>query len=252
GDRRFNFNKDYFGPITIPKRGESVILDDQSIALYDRIIRIYENNYFKTIPQFIGDFRGLEKMKEWSDNYKGIPQGKPAHLSSLNNIVVRMNAGLYLHSMPDNLAEYLRTPEQKKATLKLDDLMDLEADAKDFLDGVVEEEQRSLADLAQKLNPSFVNASTGNVDLEAIEAYYNDLEHTVYIINDQLTNQYEFKLDYYFMMGDNRDNSADSRFWGFVPEDHIVGKAIFIWFSMDANKSWFSKIRWSRLFSTIE
>jgi signal peptidase I len=58
-------------------------------------------------------------------------------------------------------------------------------------------------------------------------------------------------MDYYFMMGDNRDNSADSRFWGFVPEDHIVGKAVFIWFSIDQAKSWFSKIRWRRLFSTI-
>ena len=53
------------------------------------------------------------------------------------------------------------------------------------------------------------------------------------------------------MMGDNRHNSADSRFWGFVPEDHIVGKAVFIWMSWDTNGSFFSKIRWSRLMNVI-
>ena len=58
-------------------------------------------------------------------------------------------------------------------------------------------------------------------------------------------------MDYYFMMGDNRHNSQDGRFWGFVPEDHIVGKAVFIWLSLDKDKSFFSKIRWSRMFRLI-
>jgi signal peptidase I len=53
------------------------------------------------------------------------------------------------------------------------------------------------------------------------------------------------------MMGDNRHNSLDSRYWGFVPEDHIVGKAVFVWMSLDYNASLFSKIRWSRVFRTI-
>lgn len=63
---------------------------------------------------------------------------------------------------------------------------------------------------------------------------------------------YTFKQNYYFMMGDNRDNSLDSRFWGFVPADHIVGKPVFIWLSMDDEKSGLlSKIRWRRLFNVI-
>jgi signal peptidase I len=62
---------------------------------------------------------------------------------------------------------------------------------------------------------------------------------------------YTFKQNYYFMMGDNRHNSEDSRFWGFVPADHIVGKALFIWMSIDPDKSFFSKIRWGRLFNGI-
>ncbi|MEZ0539633.1 signal peptidase I [Fibrella arboris] len=63
---------------------------------------------------------------------------------------------------------------------------------------------------------------------------------------------YTFKQDYYFMMGDNRHNSLDSRFWGFVPADHIVGKAVFIWMSIDPNPAnAANKIRWNRLFSVV-
>ena len=62
---------------------------------------------------------------------------------------------------------------------------------------------------------------------------------------------YTVRQNYYLMMGDNRHNSEDSRFWGFVPEDHIVGKAVLIWLSVDPYASFFNKIRWSRLFHTI-
>jgi signal peptidase I len=73
----------------------------------------------------------------------------------------------------------------------------------------------------------------------------------IYIDGKQV-NEYTFNQDYYFMMGDNRYESDDSRFWGFVPADHIVGKAVFIWMSIDANGSLLNKIRWSRLFSLIK
>jgi len=71
-------------------------------------------------------------------------------------------------------------------------------------------------------------------------------------INDQETTKYTFKMDYYWMQGDNRHNSLDSRYWGFVPEDHIVGKPIFIWWSSDPDRRGFSGIRWNRLFRFVD
>lgn len=69
----------------------------------------------------------------------------------------------------------------------------------------------------------------------------------VVYINDKQTTEYVIKMNYYFMMGDNRHNSIDTRFWGFVPEDHVIGKVVFVWLSLDKTKSFFSSIRWNRI-----
>ena len=71
-------------------------------------------------------------------------------------------------------------------------------------------------------------------------------------INDKEATKYTFKMDYYWMQGDNRHNSLDSRYWGFVPEDHIVGKPIFIWWSSDPDRRGLSGIRWNRLFRFVD
>ncbi len=72
------------------------------------------------------------------------------------------------------------------------------------------------------------------------------------LINGKEASEYTFKMDYYWMQGDNRHNSADSRYWGFVPEDHIVGKPILIWWSSDPDRSGFEGIRWKRIFQFVD
>lgn len=102
-----------------------------------------------------------------------------------------------------------------------------------------------------------IKITTQNLPLfrRAIEAYEKnkvEVKSDTVLINDMAVDSYTFKMNYYFMLGDSRHNSADSRFWGFVPEDHIIGKALFIWLSVNKEKNLFDdKIRWERMFNKI-
>jgi signal peptidase I len=103
---------------------------------------------------------------------------------------------------------------------------------------------------------TILKINTKNLCLyERIISYYekNDLkvnDGQIYI-NGKPASEYTFKMDYYWMMGDNRHSSLDSRFWGFVPEDHIVGEPKFIWLSLDKNKRLIDRIRWERMFKAV-
>ncbi|HEX2617315.1 MAG TPA: S26 family signal peptidase, partial [Flavobacteriales bacterium] len=89
----------------------------------------------------------------------------------------------------------------------------------------------------------------------AIQVYeHNTLEvkGTAIFINGQQTDSYTFQQDYYWMMGDNRHRSQDARYWGFVPFDHVVGKAVLVWLTADPEEGGFpGGIRWKRLFSLV-
>ena len=100
-----------------------------------------------------------------------------------------------------------------------------------------------------------LNDSTFALYRRAIELYENNkvaVSGKDIYINNKKADSYTFKMDYYWMMGDNRHDSLDSRFWGYVPEDHIIGKAKLTWFSTDSTKNVFSRVRWNRVLRPIE
>ena len=104
--------------------------------------------------------------------------------------------------------------------------------------------------------------ATITLDSQSVAAYENTIREyegwdsvedkgDYLLIDGKKVTEYTFQQNYYFMMGDNRHNSLDSRFWGFVPADHIVGKAYIIWLSLDPEQGIFSSVRWNRLFNLI-
>lgn len=99
-----------------------------------------------------------------------------------------------------------------------------------------------LSDLTLPLYQRLITVYEGNTLEKRADGIY---------INGVKTNNYTVQMNYYWMMGDNRDNSLDSRDFGFVPEDHVVGKALFTWLSWDKDGSFLSKIRWNRIFRGI-
>ena len=107
-----------------------------------------------------------------------------------------------------------------------------------------------------------MDSTTAWIYKDLIQKYENNPTFTIVggkaMLEGKELKEYKVKMNYYFMMGDNRHRSADSRYWGFVPEDHVVGKALFIWMSIEQDgiygnrhKNFFSRIRWSRLFNLI-
>jgi signal peptidase I len=165
----------------------------------------------------------------------------------------------------ENMFQFVGTEEMMAEVKKLDFVVSVQEDTApaDYADVSVFPQDKNRVWNVDNIGPITVPKKGWTVKLDsvtmplyerAIRIYEgNKLEKAAdgWLINGQKTDSYTFKMDYYWMMGDNRHNSLDSRFFGFVPEDHVVGKALFIWMSVKEQGSFFSKIRWSRIFKGI-
>ena len=157
------------------------------------------------------------------------------------------------------------TKHAKAALLKQTDLIDSIVEIKDQFFGNLYPLDHDYGWTRDNYGPILIpkRGQTIQLDMENIAIYerpirtYEGNELTVkdnkIIINGKPAKSYTFKLDYYWMMGDNRHNSADSRYWGFVPEDHIVGKPLLIWMSTSPDTNPETKrFRWDRLFKWVD
>lgn len=177
----------------------------------------------------------------------------------INRDVRAANGGYFIHTTPE-------TAEELKKLSFIIDVVSLKRKPSDFNPEIYPKSdlfqwnQDNFGPLKVPAEGETIELTTENVAKYGfvIENYEGFDDGEVVIENNQIKingvaiDEYTFNQNYYFMMGDNRHNSLDSRFWGFVPEDHIVGKALFIWLSLDANGGFTDYVRWSRLFNGIE
>lgn len=154
------------------------------------------------------------KALDFVENVRPLVQAQ-GDTSNLNNNIFPYNSRLF----PYNRDNFVLTVPKKGVTIQLD--------------------EKNIA-----MYKGIITTFDGNDDAKYINGQI--------VLNGKPITSYTFKQNYYFMMGDNRHGSDDSRFWGFVPEDHVVGKAVLIWMSIDQNGNFLNKIRWNRLFSVIK
>ena len=220
-----------------------------------RIENISQNSYAQLTPYLLGT----------QDNSQG------------NFIVITSHKGLpieLVRSLGLRVSEILEKSKDLNLTIKEAENLKKQ----NFIDSIIQKNQKIKTPNSSffpnkipfdwnndNFGPIFIPKAGAPVDLNLdnlplykkiiVDYEKNKLEtdgNTI-LINGKKSSQYKFKMNYYWMMGDNRHRSEDSRYWGFVPEDHIVGKPVFIWFSIDGIndgiRNW--KIRWDRVFSTV-
>lgn len=271
--------------------GDTVLLENQAVTYYD-VLRDYQEQYGPTRgrKQLENDYTIITRPVDKRENYikrcvalpgdsiriidrelfiNGKPEGSVAEkqfcytirtsspltqyaVDNLGITEITGNGNSYFSPLTDSMVETLS---------KMDNVISIEPYT------VMEQafpHNDKYAWTADNFGPLWIpkKGTTINLTLENLPLYEriidvyedNDLEvkgEDIYI-NGQKSSSYTFKMDYYWAMGDNRHNSADSRYWGFVPEDHVVGKASFIWLSLDQNKSFPANIRWNRIFNKIK
>ena len=271
--------------------GDTVLLENQAVTYYD-VLRDYQEQYGPTRgrKQLENDYTIITRPVDKRENYikrcvalpgdsiriidrelfiNGKPEGSVAEKQFCYTI--RTSSPLTQYAV-DNLGITEITGNGNSYFLPLTDSM---VETLSKMDNVISIEPYTVMEQAFPHNDKYAwtadnfgplwipkKGTTINLTLENLPLYEriidvyenNDLEvkgEDIYI-NGQKSNTYTFKMDYYWAMGDNRHNSADSRYWGFVPEDHVVGKASFIWLSLDQNKSFPANIRWDRIFNKIK
>lgn len=260
------------------KRGDVVVFNVPPVNLNDGIDYPVDlkTNYIKRCMALPGDTIQVIDKKVYIN---GVPEKEPplmqykykvvANQQINERVLKRYNITDYQVSRRsgDSIQyQMFLTPDQAETLAKLDFIRDVQVRAKtaENVEWNIFPNPRVFPWNGDFFGPVVIPARGMTIDItpetlamygETIRKYDHNkdvkIKEDKLFINGAEVTQYTFKQDYYFMMGDNRHNSLDSRYWGFVPEDHIVGKAFFIWLSLDPNARFLDKIRWDRFFKMI-
>ncbi|MEN2488887.1 signal peptidase I [Flavobacterium sp. B11] len=254
----FNPDRNYYKPIdkktNLVKRCVGIAGDSLEI----RDGNIYINGKLSVLPKsakaqynFLIDTKGQAISQDELRSIYGAREG----LKYDNGYFALTNSGEYFLTLTDEEAKLLASNPVVKSVKK-----QLTPKGED---GNVFPHNSSLGWNIDNFGPIYIpkKGATIKLDFKSLPFYkriIEEYEHNTLKINDnnilingKISDTYTFKQDYYWMMGDNRHNSLDARFWGYVPFDHVVGKPVFIWLSLEKDGKGFNKIRWNRVFSFV-
>ena len=197
------------------------------------VITLTQNEYMITIPS-----NALEEFKKLPNVVEVLPIEGKADMSE------------YSADLPENLKRLYQNYEMLRAN------SDIFPNPKELKQPVYKWSRDNFGPLWLPAAGSTIPLNKDNFlkYRRAITAYEgNELEEVdgSYLLNGEPADSYTFAQGYYWMMGDNRHSSDDSRYWGLVPEDHIVGKPVFIWMSYDKHAEGMNKIRFDRVFTVV-
>lgn len=252
-----------YGPIVVRPDDKKDNYVKRCVAIAGDTLRVINGKvYVNGKPQ--------QYIKGVQNTYKIFTNGTPFNSKIIDGMGLSQEEIYYDSSMPGYPAFPLNEDEVKEL-LKLSNVLEIRQNIDiyppDFPDfplmifpftenGTYEWTRDNFGPLWIPAKGATVELNTRNLPLYSriIKDYEKntlEVKDSLIIINGAPANSYTFKMDYYFMMGDNRHNSLDSRYWGFVPESHIVGSPSVIWFSKDKYKSFPKSIRWKRIFKFV-
>lgn len=248
GDVSKHWSRDFYGPIWMPKEGETIQLTKKNYTIYKRAFNYYEEANVISVQHILESYVDLKNL----ENYK-VPNASWKEYVNLASKVKKLHSFVKVSDELSQWGDYFFMQPYL-----VNHLGNSQSGAKKHFKSTLshykknerQQEVDSILQLITQYAPQWIENGAINVQKAFVELDSSDV-YPCYV-NGEITSDYTFKQDYYFMVGDNRHNSGDSRAWGFVPYNHIVGKAVFVWLSTDPDEgSFIDGIRWGRLCSFV-